>query len=438
MSAARPHRAVDALAGDASSRGHDRLSGRPRIFESGERCSRRTASRPGRRNPILDLYFRDTDRFSLLSAAAETEAAHRIQRLAVAEWGTVLSCPAALPVVLCWVHDQFPALRSSAWRRLRRFAAASPRRQGRRSRDDRVGLRTAATELAWQLHDLDPDHRRLSALVAFLDLSLQAGQRRGPLRRVRPETFRRYRASIDAARKATERERERFVAANLRLVVAVAKRFRGPALPLPDLIQEGNIGLVKAAKRYDVRRGYRFSTYAIWWIRQAIGRAVADTGRLVRIPVATARRRRRARDNSASFEARHGRKPTAAEIGAEFGPEAREGLPAWSETPGTVVSLDAGSGRPDDPRPSIENLADEDATDPSDEVLLRQWRATFRQFLRRLPEVEHFVIVRKFGLELHEEETLKSIGLRLGRSRERVRQLEAQALHRLLGWLESR
>ncbi|MBN1771965.1 MAG: sigma-70 family RNA polymerase sigma factor [Deltaproteobacteria bacterium] len=258
------------------------------VFSAGRRPLRLGSQGPGpvragerTANPTLDVYFRDTGRFPLLTAAAEGEAAHRIQRLAVEEWVAAFSCPPLLPCVLREVRRRFPEVPIGELRALLRFATLHRRRRGRLSQRHRLVFRGVATELAWKLHDLDSDHRRFEALVGFLDLRFGEECRKRPRRQVRAATFRRFRDSVESVRRARAREKDRFLSANLRLVVAVAKCFEGPALPLPDLIQEGNTGLMKAVERYDVRRGYRFATYATWWIRQAIGHAVESKGRLL-------------------------------------------------------------------------------------------------------------------------------------------------------------
>jgi RNA polymerase sigma factor (sigma-70 family) len=229
--------------------------------------------------------------------------------------------------------------------------------------------------------------------------------------------------------------RARLAQANLRLVVSTAKRYRHPNLSLLDLIQEGNLGLLKAIDKFQWRRGFKFSTYAMWWIRQAISVAIANTGRTIRLPkhliqvvnrVAAARR--------ALAEAL-GREPTVGELADRTQiPVDKVRLALRSDAP--VASLDAPVG---EETMFGDLVADGAAWSPDLRLLKQDVRNSARRALQSLSERERLVLELRFGIETARPHTLREIGDRLGVSRERVRQIERQALERLRpGWTAMR
>ncbi len=237
------------------------------------------------------------------------------------------------------------------------------------------------------------------------------------------------RVEMESAVEAGTEAKAAFIRSNLRLVISIAKRYTGRGLELIDLIQEGNVGLIRAVEKFDWRKGFKFSTYATWWIRQSITRGLGNNARTIRLPVHMIDIVRTVQETQASLQEIYQRTPTVNEIAIASGLDEDKVIAALG-TPDDCVSLDQSIG--DTSETALGDMVEDELADSPEAVALIHSRdEELVKALRHLEDAERNVVVLRFGLNGGEPMTLAGIGRLLGVTRERVRQIEGKALGKL-------
>ncbi len=374
----------------------------------------------------LSLYFKEMSHLDILKPEEELRSAQDIEALEVNIWVRVLSLAHATDYLLARIEAKL--VDPPSFRGVRR-AAGIVRKDS--SKANQLKLSSAVLKIGIQLRDSDKDREALEDTLQHLrdlrDITLRREHFACTNR-----AYDAYMRQVLNADRAAQMARNDFVKANLRLVVSIARRFNHGRMALADLIQEGNLGLIKAVERFDYRRGFRFSTYASWWIRHAISRALADKGREVRLPVHMIDAHHRITKAKRELTAKLSRPPTSEEIAEATDLAVNKIEKMRSYLLDGSLSLDKPMNDEDG-----RTLSDvlEDPNLMGDEIIERLSYATessmLRDLLNDLRPIEADILRHRFGFEDDQECTLKEIGVRYNLSRERIRQLQEQALDKM-------
>jgi RNA polymerase primary sigma factor len=372
----------------------------------------------------LSMYFRDMAELDVLKPEEEFTSAREIEALEIVLWEAVLSHAPAIERILDAIATVPDFTMPVEAKNLRRTAG---------DRDTKAFVRASA-RTARKLRAADCDHLFIEAALGAIDrMTLGIGVRGNSVGTLGPRgKVNDWRRRVRQANRAAADARNHFVKANLRLVVSIARRFNHGRMALADLIQEGNLGLMKAVERYDYKRGFRFSTYASWWIRHAISRALADKGREVRLPVHMIDAQHRLTKARRQLTGQLGRQPTTEELAeaTNMPLDKVEKMRSWLLE--QSVSIDKPVGD-DEGRVLGEVLEDPDREvgSPTDELEWTALTTEVQELLRELRPIEADILRQRFGLGTEQELTLKEIGDKYNLSRERIRQLQEQALAKM-------
>jgi RNA polymerase primary sigma factor len=382
---------------------------------------------------LLTAYFRDIAAVEVMTRDEELSAALRIFTLRQTYWRSILGYPPFIDGI-CDLARELLSAETCPTDALDAMCRASRALRDRDLLSHQQAYEAARQRLTVALADADVDGLVSDRILADLG-SVEAGVNDGlsikvklPRRGSLP--FLQYVTAVRANNHALMAVKAAFVTANLRLVVTLARRFNHGRLPLQDLIQEGNLGLIKAVDRFDHRKGFRFSTYGSWWIRHAISRSIADKARTVRLPVhmidACSKVARARRD----FEAQHGRKLSEAELSELTGVSAERLQRMNYSLIESPVSLDQPLAG-DTGLTLLDTVADDQAAQPGELLDSDLLMSSLRDVLGTLSPMETDILSKRMGMADERELTLKEIGVQYSLSRERIRQLQEQALGKL-------
>jgi RNA polymerase primary sigma factor len=402
-------------------------AGRPAAIKRKSRFGEPMHQNSQKHDPTLGKYFQELADHEVLDCDAETEAAKNIADLEMERWRMIFKNPTFAAELIQNIldisvteyeeeetHKAVPELTET--RRVCRNAARSARSV--------ETYEKTLLPLSGSLYELDVKRVLVLSCERIVRRKLSDPELK------RTAKMNSYLQELANLAGRIEEAKHKFIQSNLRLVVAIARRYDRGQMPLIDLIQEGNLGLIKAVERFDYRRGFRFSTYASWWIRHAIGRALADKGNAVRVPVHALDTQHRLAKAQELFGLKLGRAPTEDELASEVGIDRRRLARVQRHPMVPVCSLDREISDSDDRR-YVDLLADEEGKSPFETTMLNAWSKEMEEVLGLLTPMEQKIIRWRYGLDSGEEMTLKEIGDYYNLSRERIRQLQEQALRKI-------
>ncbi len=401
-------------------------AGRPAALKRKNKYTEPSHQNSQKHDPTLGKYFQELADHEVLDCDAETEAAKNIADLEMERWRLIFKNPAHASELIQNVLDVVAVeYEEEEVRKVLADLTETKRisRNAVRSARSLDAYAKSLGPLSGSLYELDVKRVLVMSCERLVYRKIAEGQGK----RSKPDAAF---ADIESLAARIEEAKHKFIQSNLRLVVAIARRYDRGQMPLIDLIQEGNLGLIKAVERFDYRRGFRFSTYASWWIRHAIGRALADKGNAVRVPVHALDTQHRLAKAAEMFGLKLGRAPTEDELAEEVGIDRRRLARAQRHPMVPVCSLDREISDSDDRR-YVDLLADEEGKSPFETTMLNAWTKEMDEVLALLTPMEQKIIRWRYGLDSGEEMTLKEIGDYYNLSRERIRQLQEQALRKI-------
>jgi RNA polymerase primary sigma factor len=403
---------------------------------------------PRKSDSPLGAYLGDVSKVDVLTSDQEQQLSAEIAERRFALWKALLSYPPFIEGTVEVLERAMAEVAERPSEDLARIAATSRAYRDRETKSNREAFQAAQQALAKSMADLDLDGEYADLIAADLE-AIDANRREGVALQVTyppkgSQPFARYIQRVRGANQALRYTKNKFVKANLRLVVTIARRFDLGMMPLQDLVQEGNLGLMKAVDRFDGKRGFRFSTYATWWIRHAINRALANKGRTVRLPAHVSADLQRLRRAIREYEARTGETPSIQQLAKDTGMSKVRVRKLHDLTLEGTVSLDAPSSDDDD-RGMVDRLEDVSARELPDVLELETLSDHLYESLGDLAPIELDILRRRYGIDGgdagesdFEPMTLRQLGERHSLSRERIRQLQERALCKLRREFERR
>jgi len=385
---------------------------------------------------VLTRYFREVAPLTVLKAGEEVAAARKMEQAHLDAWKHLLGQPKLVELVVASLSARITNPGDAGWMvEAGKLVRAAAKQRDRETQASAARFDQAVNATAEQLHRLDTQQTLVAQLLADLQQLPGVAAALGQPRRGDGQASAMGRSGLVAfVEQAKERiqaahqARSDFISSNLRLVIKFAKRYRYGSMPLVDLIQEGNLGLIEAVRRFDYRRGCRFSTYATWWIRHAICRALAQRGRLVAIPPYLADTQRKVRRVRQQLSARLGQAAPIEQVASEVGLDLEQVYSLDADLNAHEVRLDHEYS---DGLRYGDLIADSAASEPLEEAIHQDASQKVLELVEQLGPVEADIVRRRFGIHGREPQTLREIAREYNLSRERIRQIEHKGLRLL-------